>query len=254
MSTGEWFTLNPLNLKNYQTEIDNLNGRLTNVETTLTQLDNQVQGMVFKILNLQDQVLANTTSLQNLTNQVSEINTNVSSLTTSLTSLTNTVNQFSNQITGITNNLTALVSQYQPIYSFYANNLTFTDFHGHTAPGEMHEFWYRPIKLLPDTTFSGGEDLKFLLLELRQINIPNIPQNGNFFFSNILPLPILFVNNNTFRVFWQSASDGGSTVMTTAQAYYIVNNAQINNWILAVLPTSNNGVNNDSACFIIMYI
>jgi hypothetical protein len=43
-------------------------------------------------------------------------------------------------------------------------------------------------------------------------------------------------------------------MMNTAQATYIVNNAQINNWILAVLPNSNNGINNDSACFIVMYI
>jgi hypothetical protein len=150
-------------------------------------------------------------------------------------------------------NLTSLVNLYEPIYSFYASNLTFTDNHGNTAPGEMHGFWYRPIKLLPDTNFSpGGEDLKFMLLVLRGINIPNIPQNGNFFFSNILPLPVPFVNNNTFRVFWQSASAGGSAVMTTAQAQYI--DAQINNWILAVLPFSNNGISNDSACFIVMYI
>jgi hypothetical protein len=146
------------------------------------------------------------------------------------------LNQLTGQVNGMYVNLTSLVNLYEPIYSFYANNLTFTDYQGHTAPGEMTAFWYRSIKLLPDPNFSGGEDLKFLLLVIRGINIPNIPQNGNYFFSNILPLPLPFVNNNTFRVFWQSASDGGSAVMTTAQAQYIVNNAQINYWILAVLP------------------
>jgi hypothetical protein len=152
------------------------------------------------------------------------------------------------------NNLTSLINLYEPIYTDYLNNLTFTDYQGHTAPREMTAFWYRPIKLFPDPNFSGGEDLKFLLLVIRGINIPNIPQNGNYFFSNILPLPIPLVNNNTFRVFWQSAGDAGSDMMNTAQATYIVNHAQINYWILAVLPNSNNGVNNDSACFIVMYI
>jgi hypothetical protein len=206
--------------------------------------------MVIKILNLKDQVLANTTTIQSLNTQVGQINNNLLSLTTNLTSLTNNLNQLTGEVNGMKVNLTSLVSLYQPINTFLFNNLTFTDGAGNTASGEFHGVWYQPIKLLPDSTSNDGVDLKFLLLVLRGINIPKIPQNGNYFYSNPLPLPLPFVNNNTLRVFWQSAGSGD--LMSTIQANYLVENIQINNWALLVQPVTNNGIN--SACFIVMYI
>jgi hypothetical protein len=188
MSAGEWFTLNPLNLKNYQSEIDDLTSRVTNVETTLAQLDNQVQGMVIQILNLQDQVLANTTTIQSLNNQISQINSNVSSIT-------NTVNSMNTNISNILN-------LYQPNSSFTVSNVNFTDYHGNNGTGSLHGGWYQPIILQPSNITNDGVDLKFLLLVIRGINITNIAVNGNYFYSDPFPLPIPFVNNNNLHVFW----------------------------------------------------
>jgi hypothetical protein len=157
-------------------------------------------------------------------------------------------------------NLTSLINLYEPIYTAYSNNLTFTDGTGNSSTGSMTAFWYRPMIFFPDRQFTpGGEDLKFLILVIRGINIPNITNNGDYWMSNILPLPVNFVNNNTFRVFWQSSSPNGSgnatvTTMSTIQANYIVYYSQINNWILGVKCNTNNGINNDSACFMVMYI
>jgi uncharacterized phage infection (PIP) family protein YhgE len=189
MSVGDWLTLNPLNLKNYQTDIDNLTSRVTNVETTLTQLDNQVQGMVFQIINLQDQVLANTTTIQSL-------NTNVSSLTNNLNSLTS-------QLNGIKNNITNLTNLYQPIAWFDTPNVRFTDLAGDTVMGNVSGAWHQPIKLLQGGN-NDGVDLKFLILVLRAISISPLNPHVNYN-SDPIPLPIPFVNNNNYGVFWSSS-------------------------------------------------
>jgi uncharacterized coiled-coil protein SlyX len=132
--------LNPLNLKNYQTEIDDLTARVSNLETGLTNLQQQIDEIGLEIGDLQTIVNTNNIAINNLTNEINQVNSNVLSLTTSLTSLTNSVNQLTGEVNGMNVNLTSLVSLYQPIYSFYLNNLTFTDFHGHTASGEMTGF------------------------------------------------------------------------------------------------------------------
>jgi hypothetical protein len=239
MSTGDWFTLNPLNLKNYQTEIDQLTSNVNFLNNELVAV-NDVLG-----------------TLQNQTNT---INDSITNMTTQLTSLTLNLNSLTNQVNGMYVNLTSLINLYEPIYSFYANNLTFTDGTGNSSPGELYGFWYRPMIFFPDKTFTpGGEDLKYLILVLLGINIPNITNNGDYWISNIFPLPVNFVNNNTYRVFWQSSSTDGTgskmtTSMNTAQAYYVIYNSQINNWVMEVKYITNNGINNDSACFIVMYI
>jgi hypothetical protein len=157
-------------------------------------------------------------------------------------------------------NLTSLINLYEPINSFYDNNLSFTDGSGNSYAGEMYGFWYRPMIFFPDRTFTpGGEDLKYLILVLSGINIPNIPSNGDYFLSNVLPLPVNFVNNNNYGVFWQSSSPNGPvnamvTTMSTVQASYIVYNSQVNNWMLGVKCYTNKGINSDSACFMVMYI
>jgi hypothetical protein len=91
-----------------------------------------------------------------------------------------------------------------------------------------------------------------VLLVLRGINISPIDFNGRFYYSEPKSLPIPFVNNNDFRVFWDSAATGDE--MRTRQTYYDIINIPINNWSLGVRAATNQIVVNDSACFIIMYI
>jgi hypothetical protein len=64
------------------------------------------------------------------------------------------------------------------------------------------------------------------------INISNIANNGNYFYSDPYPLPIPFVNNNNLRVYWSSGGTGG--LMTIIQADYIVLNVPINFYTLGV--------------------
>jgi hypothetical protein len=82
------------------------------------------------------------------------------------------------------------------------------------------------------------------------MNTNNIPNNGNYFYSDPLPLSIPFVKHNNYRVFWDSTGD----LMNTLQANYLISNIPINYWSLAAKVATNNNVSNDSACFIIMYI
>jgi peptidoglycan hydrolase CwlO-like protein len=56
MSTGDWFTLRPLNTTNYQPQIDDLNARLTSVQTRLVNLIDKVDGMEFIMNNMQHQI------------------------------------------------------------------------------------------------------------------------------------------------------------------------------------------------------
>jgi hypothetical protein len=61
-----------------------------------------------------------------------------------------------------------------------------------------------------------------------------------------------FINNNDFRVFWDSVASGDE--MKTRQADYDITNVPISNWSLGVRAVTDQNVVNDSACFIIMYI
>jgi hypothetical protein len=108
------------------------------------------------------------------------------------------------------------------------------------------------MTLQPSSISNDGVDLKYLLLMLRGINISNISYNGNFFYNDPIPLPIPFVNNNNFRVFWNS--EGIGDLLNTVQASYYVSNVSINYWSLGAKAVTNNNVVNDSACFILMYI
>jgi hypothetical protein len=92
---------------------------------------------------------------------------------------------------------------------FQIINLTLTDYHGNTAHGSLEGGWYRPIILQPSALTNDGVDLKFLLLVLCNINIGDIPQNNAYFYSDPIPLPVPFVNNNNYRVFWNS---GGTVI------------------------------------------
>jgi hypothetical protein len=145
-----------------------------------------------------------------------------------------------------------IVNQYKLIEGFQFNVINFTDYHGNTATGNLHGAWYRPITLQPSSISNDGVDLKYLLLVIRGINISNIPNNGSFFYSDPMFLPVPFVNNNNFRVFWNSGVTGD--LMNTVQASYYVTNIPINSWSLGVKAATNNNISNDSACFIIMYI
>jgi hypothetical protein len=178
---------------------------------------------------------------QNLT----YINNQIQQQQTTITQLNNTVNTISTNINNILN-------QYTPIDAFQYNSINFTDYHGNSSSGSLHGVWYRPITLQPSSNNNDGVDLKYLLLVIRGISISKIPNNGNFFYSDPLPLPIPFVNNNNFRVFWNSGGTGD--LMNTIQSSYYVNNVPINYWSLGVRAATNQHVSNDSVCFIIMYI
>jgi hypothetical protein len=173
-----------------------------------------------------------------LTNQLSQINNQI-------TSLTNTVNT-------INTNINNIVNQYKPIEGFQFNIINFTDYHGNSATGNFHDAWYRPIMLQSSDISNDGVDLKYLLLMIRGINISPIPNNGNFFYSDLMSLPVLFVNNNNFRVYWNS--EGTGNLMNTVQASYYIVNIPINSWSLGVKAATNQNVVNDRACFILMDI
>jgi hypothetical protein len=149
--------------------------------------------------------------------------------------------------------LNNILNLYLPIEGFQTINLTLTDYHGNTAHGSLEGGWYRPIILQPSALSNDGVDLKFFLLVLRGININNILNNGNYFYSAQFDLPIPFVNTNNYRVFWNSGGSGD--LLNTVQAsYYVINNVPINYWSLGVKAATNNNISNDSVCFIIMYI
>jgi uncharacterized protein YukE len=243
MSTGDWFTLKPLNLTNYQPQIDELNSRVSTLETRLTSLQQQVDTMSAQMLDLQSTVNLQGGVIQSSSNQVNQINNNI-------TTLTETVNQL-NTVNSLSTSVNDIVNLYKPIARFNFHNVNFTDYTVNSATGDFSGAWYRPIKLLEGGN-NDGVDLKVMVLVLRNITINNIPNNGRFFFSDQLHLPISLVNNNNFRVFWDSAATGDE--MKTRQADYDIINVPINCWSLDVKANTDQNVANDSACFIIMYI
>jgi outer membrane murein-binding lipoprotein Lpp len=183
MSTGDWFSLNPLNLKNYQTEIDQLNNNYS-------YLANQVNAFEFLMNNMQ--------------NQVDAIGTMVNNMTTQLTNLNNTVNGLSNTVNSMSTSINNIVNLYQPIAWFNTPNVRFTDLAGDTATGNVDGDWYQPI-ILSQGGNNDGVDLKFLILVLRAISISPLNPKTNYN-SDPIPLPIPFLNNNTYGVFWSSSS------------------------------------------------
>jgi uncharacterized protein YoxC len=230
MSTGDWFTLQPLNINNYQPQIDDLNSRLT----TLTQ---RVDNMQINLELLQDQANMIGAAVDNMRTQLTNLNNTV-------TTLNNTVNSFSTSINNI-------LDQYKPIMGFTQALMNFTDQSGNTTTGNFHGAWYRPIKLLPSNISDDGVDLKFTFLVMRAINIGPM-SSGVWYFSDNMNLPLPFVNNNDFRVYWTSSVN--NHYMHTRQAYYELIQVPVNGWKLAVQLKSGSSIVNDSAWFIFGYI
>jgi hypothetical protein len=204
MSTDDWFSLRPLNTTNYQPQIDDLNARVSSLETSLTSLNQRAENMTIQIKYLQDQATMIGDAVDQMRTQLTELNNTIYSLSTSI------------------NNI---VDQYKPIAWFDFPHVNFTDYAGNSSDGRLHGAWYRPIKLLQGHSHNGV-DLKFLLLVFSRIYISNIPNNGRFFFSDQLPLLISFVNKNHRRVFWDSA--GVNAEIRTRQAEYDIINVPIN--------------------------
>jgi hypothetical protein len=230
MSTGDWFTLRPLNINNYQPQIDELFTRLTSLELLTNDINTRLTTVEIKVYNLEQFTDTININLLNLTQQVNAMN--------------QTINNFQTSIDDILN-------QYKPIMGFTMNVINFTDGSGNTATGNFHGAWYRPIKLLPNIISNDGVDLKFLLLVLRDINISSMI-NGRYYNSDPMDLPVPFVNNNNFRVFWTSTVNGHE--MITRQAHYTLYNVPINSWTLSVLLHQGTSLVNDSAFFIVGYI
>jgi hypothetical protein len=231
MSTGDWFTLRPLTL-NY----DDLNQRLTTVETRLDFLVNKVDGMEFIMNGMQNQINAVGTITMDLQTQLTNLSSTVSNLSTQLTNLSNTIN-------GMQTNINNILDLYKPISWFTYNSVRFTDGSGNTAYGSFHGAWYRPIKYL-DVYSNEGVDLKFLMLVIREMNISpltaGVPYN-----SDPMVLPIGFVNNNDYRVFWSNTVS--NHYMNTKQAEYFLYHVPINTFALNVTLHQGSSINSDSA-------
>jgi hypothetical protein len=147
-------------------------------------------------------------------------------------------------------NINNILDLYKPISWFTYNSVRFTDGSGNTAYGSFHGAWYRPIKYL-DVYSNEGVDLKFLMLVIREMNISpltaGVPYN-----SDPMVLPIGFVNNNDYRVFWSNTVS--NHLMNTKQAEYFLYHVPINTFALNVTLHQGTSINSDSAWFMIGYI
>jgi hypothetical protein len=180
--------------------------------------------------------------------QLDAVGTIATNLHTQLTNLSNTVTNLSNTINSMSSSINDIVDLYKPYQWFDFPNVPFTDGSGNAATGRFRGAWYRPIKFLPGGS-NDGVDLKIFILVLRAIYISPLA-NGVPYNSDSLPLPISFVNNNKFGVFWSNTVT--NHLMKTRQADYFLYNVPIHSWALNVhVGTS---IDNDSAWFLIGYI
>jgi hypothetical protein len=163
----------------------------------------------------------------------------VNNFSTQLQQLNDNFIQLNTTVNGLSNSINEIVDQYKPIAGFSYNNVQFTDFTGNYGTGSFHGAWYRPIKLQSSPVSDDGVDLKFMLLVIRAINA-NLVMNGNWFSSDQMTLPIEFVNNNDFRVFYASE-------IHTRQADYMISQNPINLYRLSIRPVESDNVVNDSA-------
>jgi hypothetical protein len=147
MSTGDWFTLRPLNINNYQPQINDLYTRLTSLQLLTNDLNTRVTTVETRLYNLEQFVDNINISLLNLTQQVNAMN--------------QTINNFQTSIDNILN-------QYKPIMGFAYNNVNFTDFFGNNATGSFIGEWYQPIKLLNSDITNAGVDLKYLFISCKR--------------------------------------------------------------------------------------
>jgi hypothetical protein len=192
---------------------------------------------------MQQQINAVGTIAVDLQTQITNLNTTVTDLSTTVTNLSNTINTMSSSINNI-------LDYYKPISWFTYNNVRFTDGSGNTAYGSFHGAWYRPIKFL-DVYSNEGVDLKILVLAIREINISPLTA-GVSYNNDPLPLPIGFVNNNDYRVFWSNTVS--NHYMNTKQAQYFLYHVPINTWALNILLHQGSSISSDSAWFLIGYI
>jgi hypothetical protein len=74
---------------------------------------------------------------------------------------------------------------------------------------------------------------------------------GIYYNSDPLVLPIGFINNNDYRVFW--CSSVSEHLMNIRQAEYMLYNVPINAWSLTIMVRQGNIINSDSAWFFMGY-
>jgi hypothetical protein len=117
MSTGDWFTLPPLNINNYQPQIDDLFIRLTSLQLLTNDINTRLTTVESRLYNVEQFADTININLLNLTQQVNGMN--------------QTINNFQTSIDNILN-------QYKPIMGFTYNNVTFTGGSGNTATGSFH--------------------------------------------------------------------------------------------------------------------
>jgi hypothetical protein len=235
---------------------NDINQRLTNVETQLTSLNTRLTNDESQIVGLIDYTRGLNDWVGQIQNQVNAVGTIATNNQTAITNLTNTINDFSTQLTNLSNtvnnmqtSVNSILDLYKPISWFTYNSVRFTDISGNTTFGSFHGAWYRPIKFL-DVFSNEGVDLKLLVLAIRDFTINNIP-NGVVYNSDPLILPLPPVNNNDFRVFWSNTVTDHE--MNTKQAVYKLYYVPINTWGLSVMGRSGNSITSDSAWFFMGY-
>jgi uncharacterized coiled-coil protein SlyX len=229
---------------------DELNQRINQVETRLTTLEQDNTYIMGILDQTWDMITQINLSIMTLNNRVGAVEGSISNINTQLGNFSTQLTNLSNTINSMQTNINSILDLYKPISWFTYNQVRFTDSSGNTAYGSFHGAWYRPIKFL-DVYSNEGVDLKFLMLVIREINISpltaGVPYN-----SDPLVLPIGFVNNNDYRVFWSNTVT--NHFMNTKQAEYFLYNVPINTWALNVLLHQGSSVNSDSAWFMIGYI
>jgi hypothetical protein len=208
MSTGDWFSLRPLNF-NY----DELNSRLTQVETRLINLIGKVDGMEFIMNGMQMQINAFGYMAENLTTQPTQLNNTV----TQLQGLPQQIQQLDGRITELDNRVDPLFGRISNLEQLYnkIDEYTLVNYPFRVAAstyyGTFTASWYRPI-ILKD---GGGSDLKFMLMVVRNFNIDFDGSNLLFAYCDPINYPIPFVNNNDFKVQYAFNSP-----MLTDQGHY----------------------------------
>jgi uncharacterized coiled-coil protein SlyX len=212
MSTGDWFTLRPLTF-NY----DELNQRITQVETQLTNLQQESTYIMGILDQTWDQLTQINLSLMTLNNRVGSLEGTVSNFTTQIQGLSQQIQQLDGRITELDNRVDPLFGRVFNLESLYnkIDEYTLTNYPfrvaGSTYYGTFTASWYRPI-VLKD---GGGSDLKFMIMVVRAFSIDFAGSNLLFAYCDPINYPIPFVNNNDFKVQYVFNSP-----MLTEQGHY----------------------------------
>jgi hypothetical protein len=216
MSTGDWFTLRPLNFVSRQ-ELDN---DINNIMTRLTRLEDDNTYIMNILDQTWDMITQINLSIMNLTNRVGSLEGNVANINTQLQELQGLparINDLETCLTDLNNRVDPLFGRLDNLEAYYMEinhyNLLNVPFHQplYTVYANVLDIsWYRPIRLLD----GGGSDLRYLIMVVRGFSI-NLGENITRYWSDQIDLPIPRLNSNDFEVQYALNSP-----MRTRQAEY----------------------------------